>query len=270
MAFTRLEADVENIVKLSDRPNQNDGLSAAQLKQWFDKSGVTLKDFINIVLLEELERTLDGESGADNIGATPVREGGPATLQGIVRDLQTQIADIEAKNIHSDGDETIEGVKTFTSSPIVPAPTRDGEAVNKKYVDDAVALKVNIDDIVNDLNTEGVKIPLSAAQGKKLGDAINELVTGKADKTPVIPAVFTLDWIGAEPPYTQEIPIEGITEYDTPVIAPVYSTIDLELALEQKAAWNCIDTIETDDGKIIGICFSEKPTVALPVQIKVV
>lgn len=236
MAFTRLEADVENIVKLSDRPNQNDGLSAAQLKQWFDKSGVTLKDFINIVLLEELERTLDGESGADNIGATPVREGGPTTLQGIVRDLQTQIADIEAKNIHPGGDETIDGVKTFTSSPIVPVPTRESEAANKKYVD----------------------------------DAINELATGKADKTPVIPAIFTLDWIGAEPPYTQEIPIEGITEYDTPVIAPVYSTIDLEIALEQKAAWNCIDTIETDDGKIIGICFSKKPTVALPVQIKVV
>jgi hypothetical protein len=47
MAFTRLENDVANISKLSDRPNQNDGLSAAQLKGRFDKAGVDIKDFIN-------------------------------------------------------------------------------------------------------------------------------------------------------------------------------------------------------------------------------
>ena len=34
------------------------------------------------------------------------------------------------------GNQTIAGVKTFSLSPIVPDPTTDGEAANKKYVDD--------------------------------------------------------------------------------------------------------------------------------------
>lgn len=34
--------------------------------------------------------------------------------------------------------QTIGGIKTFTSSPIVPIPTTDTQATNKKYVDDAI------------------------------------------------------------------------------------------------------------------------------------
>jgi len=40
--------------------------------------------------------------------------------------------------VQNTGDETIAGVKTFTSSPIVPAPTSDLQAATKKYVDDAI------------------------------------------------------------------------------------------------------------------------------------
>ena len=36
------------------------------------------------------------------------------------------------------GDQTIEDVKTFTSSPIVPTPTAVNQAVNKQYVDNMV------------------------------------------------------------------------------------------------------------------------------------
>lgn len=36
------------------------------------------------------------------------------------------------------GAQTVAGVKTFSSSPIVPAPTTDMQAATKKYVDDAI------------------------------------------------------------------------------------------------------------------------------------
>lgn len=36
------------------------------------------------------------------------------------------------------GNQTVEGVKTFSSSPVVPTPTTDMQAATKKYVDDAV------------------------------------------------------------------------------------------------------------------------------------
>ncbi len=38
---------------------------------------------------------------------------------------------------HTTGNETIAGVKTFTSSPVVPTPTGDYQVATKKYVDDA-------------------------------------------------------------------------------------------------------------------------------------
>ena len=42
--------------------------------------------------------------------------------------------------VKNTGDEAIEGVKTFSSSPIVPTPTTGTQAVNKTYADLKVAL----------------------------------------------------------------------------------------------------------------------------------
>ena len=136
MAFTRFETDTANIIKLSDRPKQNDGLSAAQVKAKFDKAGVDLKTYLNDVLTEELERTTDGDSGADNIGATAVGDGTAETVQGILEEMDANVTALDSAAVHLTGNETIAGVKTFSSSPIVPAPTTDTQASTKKYVDD--------------------------------------------------------------------------------------------------------------------------------------
>jgi hypothetical protein len=148
MAFTRFETDTANISKLSDRPNQNDGLSSTQVKGLFDKSGNDLKAYNNDVLLEELERTTDGDSGADNIGATAVGDGTATTVQGILEEIDTAA-------VHKTGDETIAGVKTFSDSPIVPAPTANTQAATKKYVDDKDASVVHKD--VDGENITGLK-----------------------------------------------------------------------------------------------------------------
>jgi hypothetical protein len=64
------------------------------------------------------ETKLDGiEAGADVTDATNVAAAGA---------------------VMNTGNSTIAGVKTFSSSPIVPAPTTDLQAATKKYVDDAV------------------------------------------------------------------------------------------------------------------------------------
>lgn len=38
--------------------------------------------------------------------------------------------------VHNSGNETVAGIKTFSISPVVPAPTTDFQAATKKYVDD--------------------------------------------------------------------------------------------------------------------------------------
>jgi hypothetical protein len=60
----------------------------------------------------------------------------------LAADSDTKIASQKATKTYSDtkvsktGDETVAGVKTFSSSPIVPAPTTDMQAATKKYADD--------------------------------------------------------------------------------------------------------------------------------------
>ena len=44
--------------------------------------------------------------------------------------------------VHKTGDETITGVKTFSSSPIVPTPTTDSQAATKAYVDKLVSTTI--------------------------------------------------------------------------------------------------------------------------------
>jgi hypothetical protein len=41
--------------------------------------------------------------------------------------------------MHTTGTETVAGVKTFSSSPVVPVPTLAAQAANKQYVDAAVS-----------------------------------------------------------------------------------------------------------------------------------
>lgn len=54
MALTTFDEDVENISALGDQPNDDDGLTAAELKALFDKAGVDLKNYINNILIPEL------------------------------------------------------------------------------------------------------------------------------------------------------------------------------------------------------------------------
>jgi len=50
-------------------------------------------------------------------------------------DDQLALKATDANVVHKTGNESIAGVKTFTSSPSVPTPTAPGEAANKAYVD---------------------------------------------------------------------------------------------------------------------------------------
>ncbi len=55
MALTRFNEDVEIIQKLSDLPNDDDGLSSDELKEQFDLPVVLLKAFLNGTLIPEIE-----------------------------------------------------------------------------------------------------------------------------------------------------------------------------------------------------------------------
>lgn len=55
MPLTKMTANVNNIQALSDRPNEADGLTSAELKEKFDKAGADIKTYLNTTLTEELD-----------------------------------------------------------------------------------------------------------------------------------------------------------------------------------------------------------------------
>jgi len=138
MALTdnKITTYADNIVDLSDTPNA-DGLSGDQLKAVFDSRGDNeIKDSINGIC-DDLTATTDGSSGADNIGATAVTGGTATTVQGVMEEINNSAVKLT-------GAQTVAGVKTFSSSPIVPTPTTDMQAANKAYVDTVITTSPTI------------------------------------------------------------------------------------------------------------------------------
>ena len=85
----------------------------------------------------------------------------------------------------------------------------------------------------------------------------------------VLVAMLTADaWQGTTPPYSLSVTIGSIESTDTPIIDILLSgTYSIDEARIE--AWGYIYRAVTDDGSITFYA-TEKPTVSLPVQIKVV
>ena len=83
---------------------------------------------------------LAGKVSASALGAV----NGVATLDSTGKLAAGQIPDLPAKAddnnvVHKIGDETITGIKVFTSSPEVPDPETNLQIANKQYVDNALS-----------------------------------------------------------------------------------------------------------------------------------
>ena len=75
------------------------------------------------------------------------------------------------------------------------------------------------------------------------------------------------DWVGDTAPYTQTVNTD-VTKDDTPHICLIPDD-EIEIALKQEEAWNCVSRGVTGDGSITFTCYEEKPEVLLHLQIEV-
>ncbi|MGD8373958.1 MAG: hypothetical protein PVI21_03820 [Candidatus Woesebacteria bacterium] len=64
---------------------------------------------------------------------------GAAIAQSKISGLSTSLAAKadDSAVMHLTGDESVAGVKTYSSSPVVPTPVSDTDAANKTYVDNS-------------------------------------------------------------------------------------------------------------------------------------
>lgn len=92
-------------------------------------ASVIISDFAHLAKINDV---LTGVTSFD--ASTPLGYDGNATIS---TDNQfTTKKYVDDSTVGISGDETIAGIKTFSSSPIVPTPTTDFQAATKKYADD--------------------------------------------------------------------------------------------------------------------------------------
>jgi hypothetical protein len=77
-----------------------------------------------------------GKTAFDHVSATDNPHSVSKAQVGLSNVPNTDFTSSIAAKVSKTGNETVAGVKTFSSSPIVPAPTTDLQAATKKYVDD--------------------------------------------------------------------------------------------------------------------------------------
>lgn len=96
-------------------------------------------------------------------------------------------------------------------------------------------------------------------------------IESEANKTVVALYNTTLSSSGwsSSVPYTQTVSIQGILATDVPVVDVVLSSTT-STAKSQLEAWSCVSKIETAAGSITATCLEEKPTIDIPIQLKVV
>jgi len=96
-------------------------------------------------------------------------------------------AAVDIEVVHNAGNETVNGIKTFTSSPLIPTPSVGIQAANKSYVDSAVLSGSTVDATAS---TKGV-IKLAGDLG---GTADSPTVPGLASKEALITAGSTTEY----------------------------------------------------------------------------
>jgi hypothetical protein len=87
---------------------------------------------------------------------------------------------VDSTVVHLAGAETVGGVKTFTSPPLVPTPTAPGQASPKSYVDGALAALVGSAPATMDTLQE---IAALLAADESAAGALAATVAGKQDKS---------------------------------------------------------------------------------------
>ena len=145
-----------------------------------------------------------------------------------------------------------------------PITTWEQEGQTVPGVDDFNRIEGNIQELQNTKETP------AGAQAKVDNHAIQTATLSNLGhvKHAVLTATLNTSWSGSSAPYSKTITVSGILATDTPIIDIVmsgtYSTDEARIE-----AWGYIYRAVTANGSITFYA-TEKPTVSLPIQIKVV
>lgn len=133
------------------------------------------------------------------------------------------------------GDETIDGVKTFSSSPIVPTATQPTQAVNKQLLDDTVG--------ATDISTEQVVLWEDI---DFTNDYQTALVKGMWEQT-----VNNTTWLIDNTDFAKDASNESVTFYAPWHQYHVLSSLTLQISKVWSPTWDVVVDFLNTDGDIV-------------------
>lgn len=102
-------------------------------------------------------------------------------------------------------------------------------------------------------------------------DSVTTQLNSKATTAQYTATLLAANWtdVSGNAPFTQTVNIQGILATDSPFVDVVLSSTT-ETAKSQLEAFGCLSKIETADGYITATCLDTKPTIDIPIKMKVI
>lgn len=131
---------------------------------------------------------------------------------------------------------------------------------------------VSLDDVTEYLESGDIfnadDVNAANAQINKNSQSISDLDTGVKEVKRIREVTIPETGWSATSPYTMTVAISGI-KAGSPIIAQkLIGTLNETTVNTQKEAWNCVDRIDVQDGKIVLYCYGQKPKSQFGIAIK--
>lgn len=200
-----------------------------------------------------------------------VTVGTPLSIDRIKREISPDIKKHEDKKDNPHGvtkDQVGLGNVDNTSDMNKPVSTAQATAIAdaKKAGTDAQTAADNAQTAAN--NAQSTANEAKASAQTLSNNALETAKTYSDSKHKTFSATITASGWSSSAPYTQAVTVSGILAADTPHISPVYSDT-LATALAQKESWEMVSRANAEANKITFICFEDKPTTDIPIQVEV-
>ena len=163
---------------------------------------------------------------------------------------------------------SLTNLNTTNKSTLVDAinEVKSNATSNESSIGSLTNRVLNAESDIDNLENRVTPISLGGTGATTANEALSALGGASTD---IYTATISTTWQLDNVPYMQRIDIDGIAETDVPIVDVVLDA-DKTTALAQLEAWGCVSQITTGDGYILVTCLEEKPSIEIPIQLKVV
>lgn len=209
-------------------------------------------------------------------GKVDVVQGKGLSTEDYTTEEKTKLSGIE-----SQANRTIISQTTGESTTSVMSQNAVTSALNNKVdliqgkglstEDYTTAEKTKLSGIASEANkTVIVQTTGSSTTDVMSQDSVTTQLNSKATTAQYTATLLAANWadVSGNAPFTQTVNVQGILSTDSPFVDVVLSSTT-ETAINQIDAFSCISKIETSDGSLTATCFSYKPSIDVPIKLKV-